>query len=222
MRLLHPTTLKIASERDDIPKTVISHVWSEIFKWLASKQKHPKMFIDDEYNMDNFSTSGNYRTPPSKFYLYHYGVPSFLCESRINSALRYGKLQPDQNFFPNVGDIGDWTQEQFISIRRPNQFYYHSPYSKSVESFRGKIKLSPDYDPEISAKRNNQPNGIFLVLNSPKNLPSIEFGKRGYKTYHMSENEVLIPHGNFKIMRINDNKRLGKFIHVKFTTSPSR
>ena len=120
--------------------------------------------IDDEYNMDNFETSGNYRTPPSKFYLYHYGVPSFLCESRINSALRYGKTQPDQNFFPNVGDIGDWTQEQFISIRRPNQFYYHSPYSKSVESFRGKVTLNPDYDPEISAKRNNQPNGILSSM----------------------------------------------------------
>jgi hypothetical protein len=120
--------------------------------------------IDDEYNMDNFETSGNYRTPPSKFYLYHYGVPSFLCESRINSALRYGKTQPDQNFFPNAGDIGDWTQEKQISIRRPNQFYYHSPYSKSVESFRGKITLSPDYNPTISAKRNNQPNGILASM----------------------------------------------------------
>ena len=120
--------------------------------------------IDDEYNMDNFDTSGNYRTPPSKFYLYHYGVPSFLCESRINSALRYGKTQPDQNFFPNVGDIGDWTQEKHVSIRRPNQFYYHSPYSKSVESFRGKITLSPDYNPTISEKRNNQPNGILSSM----------------------------------------------------------
>jgi hypothetical protein len=120
--------------------------------------------IDDEHNMDNFETSGNYRTPPSKFYLYHYGVPSFLCESRINSALRYGKTQPDQNFFPNVGDIGDWTQEKTVSVRRPNQFYYHSPYSKSVESFRGKITLNPDYNPEISAKRNNQPNGILSSM----------------------------------------------------------
>jgi hypothetical protein len=37
MRLLHPTTLKIASERDDIPKTVISHVWSEIFKMYINQ-----------------------------------------------------------------------------------------------------------------------------------------------------------------------------------------
>ena len=48
MRLLHPTTLKIVSMRNDIPKTVISHVWSEIFKWKASGKKHPKMFIDDD------------------------------------------------------------------------------------------------------------------------------------------------------------------------------
>lgn len=120
--------------------------------------------IDDEYNMDNFDTSGNYRTPPSKFYMYHYGVPSFLCESRINSALRYGKTQPDQDFFPNVGDLGEWTQEQTVSIKRPNQFYYHSPYSKSIFSFRGKVSLNPDYNPEISAKRNNQPNGILASM----------------------------------------------------------
>lgn len=42
MRLLHPRTLQIASQRDDIPKTVITHVWSEIFKWKASGQSHPK------------------------------------------------------------------------------------------------------------------------------------------------------------------------------------
>lgn len=120
--------------------------------------------IDDEYSMDNFTTDDNYRVPPSKFYLYNYGVANFLCESRINSSMRYGKTQPDQNFFPNVGDIGDWTQEQFISIKRPNQFYYHSPYSKSVESFRGKISLNPEYDPEISAKRSNQQNGILASM----------------------------------------------------------
>jgi len=120
--------------------------------------------IDDEYNMDNFETSGNYRTPPSKFYLYHYGVPSFLCESRINSSLRYGKLQPDQNFFPNVGDIGDWTQEKTVSIRRPNQFYYHSVYSRPISSLRGKLTLNPDYDPEVSIKRNNQQNGILASM----------------------------------------------------------
>jgi hypothetical protein len=120
--------------------------------------------IDDDEVMDNFSSDDNYRVPPSKFYLSHYGVPNFLCESRINSALRYGKLQPDQNFFPNIADIGDWTQEENVSIRRPNQFYYHSLYSKPIESLRGTVALSAQYDPEVSAKRNNQLNGILSSM----------------------------------------------------------
>jgi hypothetical protein len=44
MRLLHPATLFFASF-DQIPKTVISHAWSELFKWKASKKQHPKMFL---------------------------------------------------------------------------------------------------------------------------------------------------------------------------------
>jgi hypothetical protein len=54
MRLLHPRTLEIASSRPDIPKTVISHVWSEIFKWKASGQKHPKCFIDNDYHLGQY------------------------------------------------------------------------------------------------------------------------------------------------------------------------
>lgn len=65
--------------------------------------------IDDDFDLDfvassSFSSSnakGFYRAPPSKFYLYHYGVPSFLCESRINSTLRYGKTHPDIKFLAN-------------------------------------------------------------------------------------------------------------------------
>lgn len=51
MRLLHPKTLEIAANRKDIPKTVISHAWSEVFKFVKSGQKHPKMFIEDEYHL---------------------------------------------------------------------------------------------------------------------------------------------------------------------------
>ena len=54
MRLLHPTTLDIAARRKDIPKTVISHCWSECFKWLATKQTHPKMFINHLFTFGQY------------------------------------------------------------------------------------------------------------------------------------------------------------------------
>lgn len=50
MRLLHPTTLEIVTN-EKFPRTIISHVWSEIFKFYTSKQTHPKMFIKDDRDM---------------------------------------------------------------------------------------------------------------------------------------------------------------------------
>jgi hypothetical protein len=49
MRQYHPTTLRILSERRDIPKRFSCSVWSEVFKWKASGQKHPKCIIDNNY-----------------------------------------------------------------------------------------------------------------------------------------------------------------------------
>lgn len=56
MRLLHPRTLEIISqEMTSVEflnatvsrKQVVSHAWSECLKYLATRQKHPKMFLDD-------------------------------------------------------------------------------------------------------------------------------------------------------------------------------
>lgn len=54
MRLLHPQTLftlATSQELDFTKSTVsrkqaISHAWSEILKYLATRQPHPKMFLD--------------------------------------------------------------------------------------------------------------------------------------------------------------------------------
>lgn len=45
MRLLHPRTIEILASHPEFPKTHLSHAWSEVFKYLASGQKHPKMFL---------------------------------------------------------------------------------------------------------------------------------------------------------------------------------
>jgi hypothetical protein len=59
MRLLHPKTIQYIIKADDSVfenatvsrKQVLSHVWSECFKYLASKKSHPKMFLGDEYDL---------------------------------------------------------------------------------------------------------------------------------------------------------------------------
>jgi hypothetical protein len=56
MRQLHPKTLEIISSLDDdafknatvTKKTVISHAWSEMLKFLATEQSHPKVFMNGE------------------------------------------------------------------------------------------------------------------------------------------------------------------------------
>lgn len=57
MRLLHPQTLftLVTSKGLDFTKSTvsrkqaISHSWSEVLKYLATRQEHPKMWLDDEH-----------------------------------------------------------------------------------------------------------------------------------------------------------------------------
>ena len=55
MRLLHPQTLHTIATSQELDfskstvsrKQAISHSWLEILKYLATKQTHPKMWLDD-------------------------------------------------------------------------------------------------------------------------------------------------------------------------------
>lgn len=127
--------------------------------------------IVTEKSFDNDTKGGNYYRPPSKFYLYHYGVPSFLCESRINTNFRYAGKELSEHFYPQVGDIGEWTQEKNVPIRTPNSFKYNNTYSKQITSLKNR-KLSIDYNRERDECRADFPNGTLYSLpdNSENNL----------------------------------------------------
>ena len=58
MRLLHPSTIKYVIEADESVfknatssrKQILSHVWSEVFKYFGSEKQHPKVsFLKAEY-----------------------------------------------------------------------------------------------------------------------------------------------------------------------------
>lgn len=53
MRQLHPTTINIATS-NKYPKTILSHAWAEVFKYLASKQNHPKVFIKNPVHLGRY------------------------------------------------------------------------------------------------------------------------------------------------------------------------
>lgn len=120
--------------------------------------------IDNDFNMDNLkSNNSNYYTPPSKFYLYYYGVPSFLCETRINTNYRYAEIPLQRQFFPQVGDLGSWTQEKNVSIREPEYFFYNKAYSKQVTRLKNRT-LADNYNKELNDVRTDFPNGILSSL----------------------------------------------------------
>lgn len=124
-----------------------------------------KLFPDivDDFVLDNETKSGNYYRPPSKFYLFHYGIPNFLCETRINTNYRYAEKEIERNFYPQVGDVGQWTQEKNVSIREPNYFFYNRSYSKQVTPLKIRT-LSETYNEEDNNCKTDFPNGIIASL----------------------------------------------------------
>lgn len=91
------------------------------------------LFPDKRTSIENMDCQNDtfYVKPPTKFYLYYYGIPNFLVESEINCNLRYGKPEPHENFYPNTTDFVNFTQEANVPIREPNTFFYNEVYSNA-------------------------------------------------------------------------------------------
>ena len=78
-----------------------------------------------------------YVVPPSKFYLFYYGIPNFLVESTINCNYRYAQYDAPNRFYPNITDYVDWTQEVNVSIKLPERFLYNQVYSRRADAYLG-------------------------------------------------------------------------------------
>jgi hypothetical protein len=126
--------------------------------------------IDSEYNLDCFNNSARfYIQPDSKFYLYYYGITDFLVESEINCNFRYAKKELKDQFYPQVGDVVDWTQEKNLSIKEPNTFYYNNTYSFPVSNTPYKF-FDRTYNKEIWRLRGIQPNAaIYSQIDNNEN-----------------------------------------------------
>jgi hypothetical protein len=105
------------------------------------------------------SVGGIYIKPPLKFFLFSYGIPSFLVESEINCNFRYAKRERHEDFYPNVQDVIEWTQEQNVSIREPNTFFYNRVYSQT-QAFTGQKMLPQTYSRQVFDNLNNLDNFV--------------------------------------------------------------
>lgn len=124
-----------------------------------------KMFpeLRSEFKFDNEASKGFYFKKPSKFYLYYYGVPSFLTETRINTNFREFGREPGDNFYPEVGDLGWWTQEKNVPIRTPNYFKYDPQFSNQSNSFNYRT-LPVEFSRRSQAIVDSSTNGVILSL----------------------------------------------------------
>ena len=141
------------------PKFYVNYNISEEF--TESSQFFPQ--IVSELAVDNKKEEGFYVVSPSKFYLYYYGIPSFLTETRINTNYRESGRTPQDNFYPEVGDIGRWTQENTVSIREPNFFKYSNTYSNQTPQFNSRV-LGTNYTQTLQDKVEKTYNAVITSL----------------------------------------------------------
>lgn len=115
---------------------------------------------DSELSLDYYKGNNMYITPPSKFYLFSYGFPHFLVESEINCNYRYARREPYDNFYPNIPDVIAFTQEQNVSIREPNTYYYNPVYSATKSKSRYSL-FPTNYTSEYYNKVNSGKNTVI-------------------------------------------------------------
>ncbi len=132
------------------------------YEVLTDYERESALFPEISYDLkfDCNTKQTNYYRPPSKFYLYYYGVPNFLTETRINTWNRTAEPTLERNFYPNTGDTSEWTQEKNVSIKKGEYFFYNQIYSKAVTTTAYRT-LYDNFDQQESDCRNDKPNGIM-------------------------------------------------------------
>lgn len=160
--------------------------------------------IDSDYKFDcETGRRGFYVRPPSKMYLYSYGIVNFLVESEINCHFRYAKrgvedrVSPEDGFYPQISNVAEWVQEKNMPISKPNTFYYNNSYTFPVSNTSYKF-LDYTYDKEIWRKRNEQPNAVI------------------YSEIDNNENSLTDPWLVFKSLNFYEfSSKFGKLIDLK-------
>ena len=92
-----------------------------------------------------------------------YGIPSFFVESDYNVDLRHGENQREKNFYPNVGDINEWTQEYNVPISEDNYYSYNNDYSKQNKENPNYV-LNNDFKQAVSDCKVSHPNTLIYSL----------------------------------------------------------
>jgi hypothetical protein len=176
------------------------------YKVLTEYKRKSALFpnIDYKFTFDCENRDGNYYKSPSKFYLYYYGIPRFLTETRINTWNRHSENTLDKDFYPNIGDINLWTQEKNVKLITPNYYLYDNVYSKQVEPLAYRT-LSDTYSKKVSDKKDHKYNGIHWSL--PDNSEN-EFTDAWQTFMPLDSIEFPSYYGKLKDIRTIENEQV--------------
>lgn len=155
--------------------------------------------INSELNFDSCGEYKNkfYVRPPAKMYLFYYGITDFLVESEINCNFRYAQNSDKEFFYPQVGDIVDWTQEKNVPIKEPNRFFYNNTYSQQISNTPYRF-LDKGFSKKEWERRNMQENAVI------------------YSEIDNSENDLTDPWLTYKPLNWYEFKtEYGKLIELK-------
>jgi len=94
-----------------------------------------------------------------KFLVGYYGFPYFLVESEYNCNNRYAKRELFENFYPNVGDVIEYTQETNVPMSKEHLFLYNGVYS--ARPHKRAYRLLPiNFSRIVADKQNDYSNAL--------------------------------------------------------------
>lgn len=143
-------------------------------------------------NLSEFYISDKY-----KFLTYYYGIPNFLVESEVNLNYRYARLEPNEDFYPNVNDVLNWTQQSVVPINLDNEYNYNRVYSARPHRWANEI-LPVNYNRAEWNKLDDKQNGVI------------------YSQKDDISSATRSPYLNYKSLDLhNFNKSFGNLIDLK-------
>lgn len=140
-----------------------------------------------------------------------YGITSFLCESDYNLDYRHGENIKEKNFYPNVGDTNEWTQEFFVPMYEDNYFLYNTDYSKQ-NTFNPNFVLNNDYNQSKELCKSQHPNRLIYSLQDNDQNEQFDgnliFLANNYYEFPKSGGKLLIVRGleNGKVLVVQENR----------------
>ncbi len=101
-----------------------------------------------------------YERPPSKFYLYSYGIPHFLVESMYNCNYRYAGTSLAKDFYPHHNDVIELTQNVNVPIQEKEVFNINPVY-EFPRTLNPYDLLETSYERKRQDPMVNMPNSVM-------------------------------------------------------------